>query len=234
MRATAIGRIGRFRTDAPNAKLTGAILRHAKVYRWDDGTGRSAPTRSSERAWRLVADNRDGGIRWLRTGAIPGRPGNAHTGWIYSSVDYTTVPPGPALVAQTLTEWNDWQCTAGARPPAFATSSSSCTLLRVERGGNRGELTPARVGLHGIDIAGRLPTQVWTTSTSAGSSAALDVGVRPVGDPFRDRGYYARTATETAASISSAATGRLGVIDLDDPRASVTGEGTSSWKVWQR
>ncbi|MEI2777430.1 MAG: hypothetical protein V9G19_15920 [Tetrasphaera sp.] len=96
-----------------------------------------------------------------------------------------------------------------------------------------GDLTSTHVGSGGFTISGRTATTVWSAASPRPSSAALSFGSQPAGDHSRyivaqERGWK----LVYAASIGSTATGRLGVIDLDDPRTTVTGEATTSSQLW--
>lgn len=224
-RVDAEGRIGQL--DLSRARITSADLSVVTSYAW---TGPGAPPRTHVPASRagLASDQRSSSAHWIRMGTLPGRAGNAHSGWVSALAQFAE--PRAGRQASTSAEWNDWRCPPGVRPPAFALRGAGCTLLRTEHAWGR-MLPAAPVGPLGLRVTGQLPTSVLLPASVGGGTRSVDWTATPAGDSHTEQ-----TPAEPGARIvtrefvGSTPTGRLGGIDL--ATANAGGGHTSIFKYW--
>lgn len=211
--------------DGQNALYTG------RRYTWS-GAGGPAARRAHDRAtWTRVPQGyRFAGFTWHRGGELSGHPGNAHTGW-----SRTRAAEDPASPGQANGEWNDWQCPAGVRPPAFAKKHSPCRLLRTELADPH-DVADRPTGKYGFSVRGWLPTRIVSADGVTSGHAAAELRMSPAGTHARWRYVEQADGTLTVNDFFSGtvSTGRFGPVDVDDTAVTVAGGPFESARVWSK
>lgn len=215
LRGSVTGKIGPIDLASPGVRLEAIQVQKMRGFTW---VGPGAPDRREESPTKrgrparsdLTSDERDATTTWIRMGGVTGRPGNAHSG--YGRAVHVWFPDGHG--GFTESEWNDWNCPAGVRPPAFAKRGSRCSLLRTEHG-TSDQVAMWRDGLRGVAVRGRVPTTVIAPTGVTDGHRAVDYRLQPAGDTFLMTGWF--------RSLSTTASGRLGWADLDSRAVTTRG-----------
>lgn len=207
LRVEAGGRIGP--VDLATTRIDTARLTRSTGYAWS-GPGGPRTSAGGPQRQRLVGDWRESAAHWVRMGPMTGRPGNAHSGFVNATVALADPDNDPG--ARASVEWNDWQCPAGVRPPAFAVRPAPCTLLRTEHS-RYAPLPATAAGPLGISQRGRVATTVVTPTSVTSSGRWLDVTYQPAGDTISEPVWPHEHFT-TRTFVRSTVSGRVGGIDL--------------------